>query len=73
MQSLRLWGGQGDDDGGRASQVFLKVQNVSKPKVERWAEYRPNAKITDTIYPERWANLLLCIISCSRSYTGKSA
>lgn len=52
-----LWGGQGDDDGGRASQVFLKVQNVSKPKVERWAEYRPNAKGRDTIYPERWANL----------------
>lgn len=25
-----LWGGQGDDDGGRASQVFLKVSDVPK-------------------------------------------
>ena len=52
-----LWGGMGDDDGGRASQVFLKVKNVSKPKLERWAEYRPNARGRDTLYPERWANV----------------
>lgn len=52
-----LWGGVGGDDGGRASQVFLKVQNVSKPKIERWAEYRPNHKGRDTLYPESWANI----------------
>lgn len=28
-----LWGGQGDDDGGRASQVFLKVSDVPKEAV----------------------------------------
>lgn len=28
-----LWGGQGDDNGGRASQVFLKVSDVPKESV----------------------------------------
>ena len=52
-----LWGGQGDDDGGRASQVLLKVSDISKPVIERWATYEQNAKGRDVLKPKTWANI----------------
>ena len=52
-----LWGGQGDDDCGRASQILFKVSNVMKPVTERWAIYESNARGRDVLKPNSWANI----------------
>ena len=54
-----LWGGmnQGEDD-GKASKVLLKVVNISKPVIEKWAEYKPNHNGKLNLHPkEEWANV----------------
>ena len=57
-EEFALWGGMGSgDDDGTASQVFLRVDAYKKPHIEAWAEYRPNNKGRDTLYPEDWAEV----------------
>lgn len=55
-----LWGGQGDDDGGRASKLFFRVKSIKNLLVAPWAIY--NLKRNSHDYknlpdPEDWANV----------------
>lgn len=54
-----LWGGQGADEGGRASLVFLKVTDISNLNAQPWARYEPHYKGGFKTLPtaEDWANV----------------